>query len=125
MIEKLTKKQKQWLIEKIVDQFTSHEVFQDQPHYVTLYMAIASKVINECTEKEFPEQVINLHDYSQTIVGCIKLSYYKEYNIQQIELRMQTPGKTDSYTTMFIEEFKQFTEGCNKIAGWINEQETK
>ena len=55
-MKKLTKEQAQWLIQKIVDQFTSHEVFQDQPHYVTLYMAIASKVINECTEKEFPDE---------------------------------------------------------------------
>lgn len=72
------------------------------------------KAISQCTEKEFPE-------YSGTwscpngggilqLRTCINKRYIFLKQDDKYQLSMEQ------------HEFKQFTEGCNKIVEWINEQ---
>ena len=116
-MNKLTKEQAEWLIERFKEKHT-----KEFTYFVVNGFEAAIEIINQCAEKEFPGFTVDLHDYEKNIVGCIFLSDYIGADMRHVELRMRTPNKIDSWTTLFPCEFKQFTEGCQKIVEWLNEQ---
>ncbi len=115
---KLNKQQAAFLIKNINQHATTENI-----KYSNFFYDDLIKIINQCTEKEFPESRTDLHLYTGDVPGCIILSNYGvEEGQRQIELRMKTSNKTDSWTTLFVEEFKQFATGVNAITAWLNER---
>ena len=72
------------------------------------------EAINKCTEKEFP--CFEIQDrYQQRI----KADYAPLYKC--VLLSRMVRDDTEDWI-MELKAFKKFTEGCNKIAEWLDEQ---
>jgi hypothetical protein len=77
-----------------------------------LHVLDCRAILNACTEKEFPRFVIKFDNVDPIIYVT---NDYKESHIS-----VDTFGQT---AHMSIEEFKQFSENCQKIVEWLEEQE--
>lgn len=74
------------------------------------------KLINRCTEKEFPAFNMRLlsHNHEESI-------YMIEQSCLGEKCRI-VYGTSRQILHFSLEEFKQFTEGCQKICEWLEEQ---
>lgn len=119
-MQRLSKEQADWLIEKLRNQ--SFDLYGIHPNSREAskgfsYDAV-EKIINQCTEKEFPE--INMKwrsdngaDSKEHWVYCHLLGGDR-FNIL-LEATM---------STYFNKElFEEFTDGCVAITKWLEEQE--
>lgn len=122
----LSKEQAAWLIERFGKQRKLDLVnkYSKQP-FTEGYMSFdkIEEIINQCTEKEFPgfEMILpywgNTHKYNVTL-----RSWISAYNKQEIHLITGLTEHETETACFSIEEFKQFTQGCNKIVEWLDEQ---
>ena len=106
-MKKLTKEQSEFLIDKVDRIFlmeNKEALFNDK----------IVKIINECTEKEFPvfrfEDECDCDSFVEVRLFC------ETDNLIGVEL-------PQGYINLYPHEFKQFTEGCNKIVKWQEGQE--
>ncbi len=105
-MQKLSKEQAEWLIEHIRSKYNVYctkctiNCNVDTDKYL-------EKVINQCTEKQFPELKVG----EGPLVYVTNIYKLKKTSID-------TFGITAHLTT---DEFKQFVEGCNKIVEYLNE----
>ena len=110
-MNKLSKKQAEWLISKF------EKYYRDNIRN-NMWPCDVKDVISQCTEKEFPELYMRpkhgddeeqIKIYQSDCVNgdanCIVLFSYEEY------------------THFNKGQFKQFAEGVNKIVKWLDEQE--
>ncbi len=114
-MNKLSQEQAEWLIEKIKKHDNIH---RDAGGGCTscIYAYDVEETINQCTEKEFPE--FNL-EYPK---GKISISENdNRINIGFVDIM----GSLRACGNLYIpkERFKQFTQGCNEIVKWLEEQE--
>lgn len=113
-MKKLTKKQADWLIERIQHDFGG---WSGLP--IEQCMPDLKRCINQCTEKEFPE----FNGEAEEDEICIVLSKYKTAPIR-VAITIKTNPDNDNDCVYFkAHEFKQFTAGCNKVVEWLEEQE--
>ena len=102
-VHKLTKEQADWLIKE----FNDHDIKS---------INIVEKIINQYTEKEFPEVVIELGGGYEILI--------ENNNETGIYFATFKDGVAKQNTCdLSFKQFKQFTEGCNKIVQWLKEQE--
>lgn len=110
-MHKLTKVQAYELIEKIQSQqvkagHIGEECYAISSHYLR-------EIINQCTEKEFPEFDGTWSSPDGQGMLRLEISVNKRY----IYLK-----QNDKYQlSMQAKEFKEFTKGCNKIVEWLEE----
>lgn len=109
MSKLLTKEQAEWLIENIRKGRTEQLFGRNAYHEDTIM-----NTINQCAEKEFPEFEISLGaPWSvrlRNAGGITWIDTLKDGEVKQSSLSFE------------IEEFKQFTEGCNKMVEWLEDQ---
>ena len=107
-MNKISKDQADWLIKEV----TSH--FQDD---AGLCVAISDvkKLINQCTEKEFPTVEL----YNADKVQLLRIYRHKE-DIIRISKSLSSEVV---WLDLNFDEFEQFTQGCVKICDWLQEQE--
>lgn len=114
-MQKLTKEQAEWLIEKL-----SCKSYKQETRYGhnecevndIVEMLDIKETINQCTEKEFPDLRIDISDHSQ-----IHLNRDTRNNAQ-VSINV-----VNEYAYLNAHEFKLLTEGCVKICAWLKEQE--
>lgn len=117
-MKKLSKEQAAMLIEQI------HNIFIRLNYTPSVHrpsslqelaglMSTVKQVIEECAEKEFPKLCIDASDHSQINID--------RDNRNNAEVYVNVVGE---YAYLNTHEFKIFTEGCNKIVAWLDEQET-
>lgn len=114
MNKKLNKEQAQWLIDRFSTGFgRDNDTFYGiKPSEVR---DDAIKIINECTEKEFPEVEMKSGWKDEIVRISIKnLSDYKEY------IEIDSTGSSCFFTSS---QFKQFVKNCQNIVEWLDEQE--
>lgn len=75
---------------------------------------IIERVINECTEKEFPEFDMETKGDCGNVVGTLHV--YHDGGSVWIEEDVQ------GQLSLLPDEFECFTEACNKIVEWFKEQ---
>lgn len=112
----LSKEQRDWLIEKFRE--TNHMRFkagtnEDIRHSFILEEDV-KQIINQCTEKEFPE--FHFLDRNEVPYSVGHAQFYKMVVISPL-------NSLDVTLAFRPEEFKQFTAGCNKIVEWLDEQQ--
>ncbi len=98
-MQKLTKEQSEWLIKEV----NNHTGYNVNLCEKALNFSAIERLINQCTEKEFPELEIESAIKISEGIKCVAMETYGDIRL--------------SY-----EQFKQFTEGCNKIVEWLDEQ---
>lgn len=111
LMKKLTKEQAEFLIDKVDRIFlmeNKEALFNDK----------VVKIINECTEKEFPE-IFKSH------LGCEPDTIRVYHNSStendcDCEIELYTTTKFTHFTN---EQFKQFAAGCSKVVEWLEGQE--
>ena len=105
-MKKLTKEQAECVLEAMKKQ-------RNEIYWKALIgpneMAFMEKAITQCTEKEFPafkkwNIVINHHGVQKDI--CIE---------------KVVDGKTEGWVLLTNNEFREFTQGCQKIVDWLEE----
>ena len=108
MTNKLTKDQAVLMIEEFSKAHKSNDWNGG------LFIGDTIKIINQCTEKEFPH--INMH---WNRFGIDEALYIQQLGDFPYDILLETRNMSTYFNK---EQFKQFTEGCNKIVEWINEQ---
>lgn len=66
-------------------------------------LGIVQKAVNQCTEKEFPEY---------------KAKHINIFLDHNDEVRISIEGQELEFTN---KQFKEFTDGCNKIVEWLHD----
>lgn len=123
-MQKLTKEQAEWLNAAMKDLYLNNHP-NNEAHNFALDM---KDIINQCTEKEFPEFKIIMegsgrHDLIHVTNKAGDNEDSRECeNVIFINVD-NGPWDTQSFVMMEWNEFKQFTENCNKIVEWLDEQE--
>lgn len=112
-MKKLTVEQSHWLLENLSR--LKPQCRTDGESWVKEEKMV--QIINQCTEKPFPELYISQ-------MGCdadaIRIYSNKSTeNSCECNIELYTITKFTHFTK---DEFKQFTEGCNKIVSWLDEQ---
>ncbi len=110
-MDKLTKEQAEWLIERLCSEIT-YQLNNVPSHQI-------KEIIHQCTEKEFPELQMQTEDRLIDI-QITGREIDDEFNQVCVEISNQDDGHI--VIPLYSKEFKQFTEGCNKIVKWLNEQ---
>lgn len=114
-MNRLSKEQADWLIDLIKNKFheLAHKNREPYPQEI-VYLTEATKIINQCTEKEFP--MFNVD------AGC-EPPNVKHLTIEKsfcdnclIRLHNNEGEPTYHFTK---EQFLRFAEGVNKIVDWI------
>lgn len=103
-MQKLTKEQADWLINKV----------NTLANASSLNRYTIEAEIDKCTEKPFPDVKIDLGD-----------NWAMKIRNADDEFFMETLycGTTRAISVgLGIIQFKQFTEGCNKIVEWIDNE---
>ncbi len=119
---KLSKAQAEWLINKLDE--GDHGMIQTHDLDATVggimfERARLRRLINQCTEKEFPKYIGVADDDDITIVKSV----YNRTPLR-IDITSKTNPDNDNDCIYFsIEQFKEFTTGCNKIVEWLYENE--
>lgn len=110
-MKKLTKEQAEWLVEKI--KLEAHEQCFGSGNLN--YAEMVEMVINKCTEKEFPTFLLNkgVSEFSLAIL---------EGEGNSTHVSISDPNWQKMQMTLNYEEFKQFTEGCQRICEYLDEQ---
>lgn len=115
-MNKLTREQADWLIERLRNQ--SFDLYGIHPSSRESNKGFSYKTmedfIKQCTEtqKEFPQFVLgHLCDY---VISVDRIRDNPE------TITILTCYQESDFTP---EQFKQFTEGCNKIVQWIKDNE--
>ena len=103
-MEKLTREQADWLIEKVMDNVRTGE-FAD-----VVYADEIENIINQCTEKEFPSIHMRPKHAEDTEEVKVYTGWCDGSNGNCIIL-----FSLEEYTHFNKEQFKQFTAGCQKI----------
>lgn len=120
-MNKLTKEQAEWLIEKIKSQSYKQEHrfgHNDSEINTVIEIHDAQNILNQCTEKEFP-----------TFKMCWKDKDYGRCEINvalyQGEIHMLSVDDDGDRTALYFpyEQFKQFIQGGNKIVEWLDEKD--
>lgn len=117
-MKRLTKEQAQWFI-KALDT-GAHDVIPTHDLDATMLgvnyeRAKFRRIINQCTEKEFPSLEIKSGWKNEIVtVKQAELSDNKTY------IEIDSTGCSSSFTA---QQFKHFVHSCNKIVEWLNEQE--
>jgi hypothetical protein len=115
-MQKLTKEQRDWLIEgmgRIFPSFANNNVtaeilLKGSLENGAAYMLNAmTKLIDQCTEKEFP---------AFEIYSLDKELLFRVYAHDEEFVRI---SNYEHWIGIKFEEFKQFTEGCQKICEWL------
>ncbi len=78
------------------------------------------KIINQCTEKEFPDWKFTTAD------GMVFLKLEPSFVDDKFSsISLYFHNKEDSATEglLYPDEFKEFTQRCQRICDWIQEQE--
>ena len=101
----LDKEQAEWLIEKLNTNY-----FKSTDDGTA---AAIRDIINQCTEKEFPSYFWADKDDDD---ACIELSLFCETG-NMIKVKI-----FESNLNLYPKQFEAFTEGCNKIVEWLQEQ---
>lgn len=125
-MKKLTAEQAQWLIERIQD--AHNEEIKDYKlqnnmnaplfNLGNVMVGHIKKIINQCTEKEFPVYQWVDPDDSDMFLN-IKLNCPGDETSQPVINITTYTG----YLNLFASEFKELTNGCVKICDWLREQE--
>ncbi len=113
-MNKLTKQQAEWLIEKIRNEEDKYTM-GCQKCNTRLSIPSVVHVINQCTEKEFPDI-----DMAWNRFGIDEALYIQQMGDEPYNILL---GSKNMSTYFNKEEFKTFTDGCNKIVDWLEEQE--
>lgn len=108
-MNKLTKEQAQWFLASIKPRLCDSA--QAKSGVIT-YDSLVNFIENQCTEKPFPIY----HGNAKT--DSIKLQHTGDDPFV-ISIWVTDGGPVADFTK---DEFKQFTEGCNKIAEWLNNE---
>ncbi len=110
-MKKLSQEQAEWLIDELINK--TNGLGRD----FSVAKSEIKEIINQCTEKEFPDITI---DTSKGGVFTVK----KEEN--NIIFTMKPPDYcmelTSYYIKLPVDTFKRFTERCNKIVEYLYEQ---
>lgn len=119
-MQKLTKEQCDWLIRSIdravEGRVISTNNISEAAKTVAQIRAFVQEAINQCTEKEFPKFGLDVHN-SQRL-------YQRHLSI---ELDAVDAGgllircESTYAVPVTFDQFKQFTDGCNKIVEWLND----
>jgi hypothetical protein len=117
---KISKEQAAWLIERFDAAFGKNDSELIGIHAKQVRDG-AKKIISQCTEKEFPgyrfHATYNAAEY--------ELSIYHEENMPEMifisAMRGLSDGVESTYVGLKPDEFKEFTQACNKIVGWLDE----
>lgn len=106
----LTKEQAEWLIEKL-NKTPVETIKYNGGDLVLKYFESDSvlKIINQCTEKPFPELKLDTACNSQVNIGKRDL----DNDIMHINI-------PNEYAYFTPEEFREFVAGCNEVMEWID-----
>jgi len=75
-------------------------------------------LLDKCTEKEFPKfETKTEHD------GFIEITQLQRADLIDVCVNYKGVSGAIVCSALRFDQFKQFTEGCNKIVEWIDEQE--
>lgn len=120
-MQKLTAEQAEWLIQKIQNkQLVLRNL--DGSMNTLAYCLDIKEIINQCTEKEFPNFEMITNNYDDCYMGSIGVCLFQREN--SIDENKYCLIKTDRMEPLLtFEAFKQFTAGCNEICKWIEGQE--
>lgn len=118
-MKKLNKEQAAWLCKEVDEvsvgcDFYGHPIIGN-----ALYKEDVKCLINECTEKEFPEYNFKPQDE----FWSISLSLFEKGEMSDNRVMIQFIDEDKMSINLYPKEFKQFTEGCNKIVEWLKGQE--
>lgn len=114
---KLSKAQAQFLIEKLECSAISKDSYPS-----------IRDIINQCTEKEFPGFCINVYEPNEIekneIPDTITIKQYGDHSSAISFIYSDRSGINQSFEFLIpIYKFSQFTEGCNKVVEYLNEQD--
>jgi hypothetical protein len=115
-MQKLTKEQADWLIER----FSKTHWAQDMKG--GLYQGDIRNIINECTEKKFPELHLSILDADNDPISSLNLTKCTWCNDSVTRLHLIDPRKGDEFGVDIRPlELKILYDGIGRILEHINE----
>lgn len=109
-MQKLSKEQADWVLQKFN---VTHNYLMKKPSEGMFHILDCREIINQCTEKEFPEFEMQIR-HEETI------KLYADID----EDRTILVGSWESNVSEFSpSQFKQFALGVNEILKWLEEQQ--
>lgn len=118
-MKKLSKEQAQWLIKRFDDAFGINDSELIGIHAKQVRDG-AKQIINQCTEKEFPEQWIHYDNGDTKFCFTHDESDHPE-DPPYVIMDADYCGNDEQFKFTY-DEFKQFYIACNNIMCWIQEQ---
>ena len=112
-MKKLTSEQAEWLIGQLGGATTGIKL---------LNMDAVKAIIKQCTEKEFPGLRMNIEGNAKLLSVMYKNDIVKDANLISFVHKNICYDSYDIFNFTY-DEFKQFTEGCQKIVGWLEGRE--
>lgn len=103
-VKKLTPEQADWLIE------TLNYFGNDDLIHIT--KTNLQEIINQCTEKEFPEFVMSI------TAGDKYCLSFEQFDKDGIKICCNKAP----WLRFSFDEFKKFADGCNRIVQWLEQE---
>ncbi len=99
-------------MEFILNKASKHQ----EPPFNYCDLMVLQKILNECTEKEFPEYCFQDDDDCDSFIKLDLFCPGDETSQPIVRIAL-----FQGYINLFASEFKGFALGVNKIAGWLDE----
>lgn len=119
-MKKLSKEQAEWLCKKFDEVSVECDFYGPQVIGSALHEATVKRIINQCTEKEFPDFEFLFERKGELLPSSFIVSLTPQ---DTLFICLGDDDGNFHHAHSSYNEFKQFTEGCNKIVEWIEEQE--
>lgn len=112
-MNKLSEEQAEWLIEEIDRLKFNHTQLAVNDNF-EIPIKEFKALINRCTEKEFPEFLLNkgAAEYSLAV---------RQSGSNGVYISVSDPDWKSTQMELDCEEFKEFTGSCNKIVEWLDQ----
>jgi len=110
-MQKLTREQRDYILDKI-GTIEAPFLLKVDPAGVYLNVVSLHEILDGCTKEEFPNFKINISRTADPYLLEINNGFKQRISLQD-------PHGITSFT---FSEFKQFTEGCNRVVEWMETQ---
>ncbi len=116
-MNKLSKAQADWLINAIKNNKSCTGYTPELGFFIVA--EALEKLINQCTEKEFPKFKLKSEDGD--ILIMLDASIFDD-KFNAVSFLFSNKHESAVHGLLYPEEFQSFTDGCIEICRWLDEQ---
>lgn len=117
-MQKLTKEQEKWLLSKIKYSFEEYSKYCRNPNFEEL-----EKIINQCTEKEFPVLLVSINDERDGELASLSIKPCKPCGDDYFRLCFMDFSKMEDFEVdVGIKQLREINIGVNKILDYYDEK---